>query len=424
MKSMAIGFNWSLFGHIRSIYSDIFSYFNKIIEGHCKFWVFKSFNGLVASGSLISFLLALTWGYLYMFPKFQPVPYSYPVPESGNSVGECNVFEGRWIRDENYPLYNASQCPFAEGGFNCLANGRKDRGYTNWKWKPKNCDIPRFNAREILEKLRGKRVVFVGDSLSRTQWESLICMLMTGVDEKKSVYEVNGNQITKRIRFLGVQFSSFNLRIDFYRSVFLVQPGPVPRHSPKRVKSTLRIDKLDGISKEWIDTDVLIFNSGHWWTRSKLFEMGCYFQVGGSLKLGMPTTTAFRAALDTWASWVETMINTNRTSVFFRTFESSHWSGPKRNSCKVTRQPSSESKVRDRSPISDMIIKVVKTMAVPVTVMHVTPMGAYRGDAHVGTWSDNPSVPDCSHWCLPGVPDTWNEILLSLLLSKNGTLLR
>lgn len=151
---------------------------------------------------------------------------------------------------------------------------------------------------------------------------------------------------------------------------------------------------------------------------------GCYFQVGNSLKLGMPLTTAFGKALDTWASWVETMVNSNRTSVFIRTFESSHWSGKNRNSCKVTQHPSSRTRGRDRSPISDTIIKVVKKMTVPVTLLHVTPMGAFRSDAHVGTWNDNPSVPDCSHWCLPGVPDTWNEILLSFLLSKNGVLLQ
>ena len=23
---------------------------------------------------------------------------------------------------------------------------------------------------------------------------------------------------------------------------------------------------------------------------------------------------------------------------------------------------------------------------------------------------------DCSHWCLPGVPDTWNEMLSALLI--------
>lgn len=410
-------FNWETFCHFGE----------RMMKGHCKFCVFLTFNGLFAFGSFVSFLLAMAFGFVYLFPSFQPVVihgYDYGISESNLSNGTCDVFNGNWIHDESYPLYDASSCPFAERGFNCLANGRKDRVYTKWRWKPKNCDYPMFSARAILEKLRGKRVVFVGDSLSRTQWESLICMLMTGVEDKKSVYEVNGHKISKQIRFLGVRFSSFNVSIDFYRSIFLVQPGLVPRRAPKRVKATLRLDKLDDISKEWIDSDVLIFNSGHWWTRSKLFEMGYYFQVGNSLKLGMPINTAFRRALDTWASWVENMINRNRTSVFFRTFESSHWSGQNRDTCKVTRRPSLKTHGRDRSPISDIIIKVVKKMRVPATVLHVTPMGAFRSDGHVGTWSDNPSVPDCSHWCLPGVPDTWNEILFSYLLSNNGVYLQ
>ncbi|RVW84988.1 Protein trichome berefringence-like 7 [Vitis vinifera] len=43
-------------------------------------------------------------------------------------------------------------------------------------------------------------------------------------------------------------------------------------------------------------------------------------------------------------------------------------------------------------------MKVVENMAVPATVLHVTPMVAFRSDAHVGTNSDTPLVPDCSHW--------------------------
>ncbi|GAU35088.1 hypothetical protein TSUD_70110 [Trifolium subterraneum] len=99
--------------------------------------------------------------------------------------------------------------------------------------------------------------------MSRTQWESLICMLMTGVEDKMSVYEVNQNQITKRIRFLGVRFSAFNFTIEFFRSVFLVQQGQAPEHAPKRVKSTLLLDKLDDISHQWVNSDILIFNTGH-----------------------------------------------------------------------------------------------------------------------------------------------------------------
>lgn len=108
--------------------------------------------------------------------------------------------------------------------------------------------------------------------MSRTQWESLICFLMTGVEDKKGVYEVNGNNITKRIRFLGVRFSSFNFTVEFFRSVFLVQHGWGPKNVPKRVRSTLKLDKLDNISREWINSDVLIFNTGQWWVPGKLFE--------------------------------------------------------------------------------------------------------------------------------------------------------
>lgn len=135
-----------------------------------------------------------------------------------------------------------------------------------------NCEIPKFNVQNVLEMLRSKRVVFVGDSMSRSQWESLICLLMSGVEDKRTVYEMNGNKITKRIRYLGVRFSSFNFTVEFYRSVFLVQEGQMPRHSPKRVKSALKLDELDSISSQWIDSDVLVFNTGHWWVPGKLFE--------------------------------------------------------------------------------------------------------------------------------------------------------
>lgn len=86
----------------------------------------------------------------------------------------------------------------------------------------------------------------------------------------------------------------------------------------------------------------------------------------------------------------------------------------------MTKKPWKRTNGKDRNPISDMIKSIVKNMNVPATVLHVTPMDAYRSDGHVGIWSENPSIPDCSHWCLPGVPDMWNEILFSYLLQKDG----
>ena len=33
--------------------------------------------------------------------------------------------------------------------------------------------------------------------------------------------------------------------------------------------------------------------------------------------------------------------------------------------------------------------------------------------AHIHTTKDGRPVSDCLHWCLPGLPDTWNRILLT-----------
>ena len=87
-----------------------------------------------------------------------------------------------------------------------------------------------------------------------------------------------------------------------------------------------------------------------------------------------------------------------------------------RRICNVTQHPVFETQGRERNIFSDTVFEVVKNMTLPVTVLHTTSLSAFRSDAHVGRWSDKPSVPDCSHWCLPGVPDVWNEILLSYLL--------
>ncbi|CAA6660344.1 unnamed protein product [Spirodela intermedia] len=362
------------------------------VSVHRKVWGSLSAYTVATAFFLISSILAL--GCVLYLSLFRTSIHRGVSPYEliGRTHG-CDVFEGSWIPDSSYPLYNSSTCPFVERGFNCLANGRRDTEYLKWRWKPRQCHVP-----------RGKRVVFVGDSMSRTQWESFICMLMTGVREPKSVYEVKGNKISKRIRFLGVRFHSFNFT-----------QGLPPRHGPKRIQSTLKLDKLDDISEKWVDSDVLVFNSGHWWNPGKLFDSGCYFQVGGSLKLGMPITAAFKMAMETWASWVETMVDTDRTHIFFRTFEPSHWSGPNQEVCELTKQPVTEATGEDRSEFLGIITDVVARMRAPVTILNVTSMGAVRSDAHIGPWGDLRSLLDCSHWCLPGVPDAWNELIFHLL---------
>jgi hypothetical protein len=59
---------------------------------------------------------------------------------------KCDLFEGNWIWDEKYPLYESKDCKFLDFGFRCSENGRPDLFYTKWRWQPKDCNLPRYNA--------------------------------------------------------------------------------------------------------------------------------------------------------------------------------------------------------------------------------------------------------------------------------------
>lgn len=50
----------------------------------------------------------------------------------------------------------------------------------------------RLNGGRLLEMIRGRRLVFVGDSLNRNMWESLVCILKGSVKDKSQVFEAHG----------------------------------------------------------------------------------------------------------------------------------------------------------------------------------------------------------------------------------------
>nr|XP_009774972.1 PREDICTED: protein PMR5-like [Nicotiana sylvestris] len=88
--------------------------------------------------------------------------------------------------DETYPLYQSSSCPAIDVQFNCQLYDRPDTEYLKYRWKLANCELLRFNGLEFLLKMKGKTVMFVGDSLGRDQWESLICLISADVSKTQT----------------------------------------------------------------------------------------------------------------------------------------------------------------------------------------------------------------------------------------------
>ena len=50
-----------------------------------------------------------------------------------------------------------------------------------------------------------------------------------------------------------------------------------------------------------------------------------------------------------------------------------------------------------------------------VKLLDITALSELRDEGHISRYSikATPGVQDCLHWCLPGIPDTWNEILFA-----------
>lgn len=90
---------------------------------------------------------------------------------------KCDIFTGEWIADKSGPAYTDESCNVIESHQNCLRNGRPDSDYLFWRWRPLNCEVPRFNSERFLDLMRNKSWAFVGDSISRNHVQSLLCIL-------------------------------------------------------------------------------------------------------------------------------------------------------------------------------------------------------------------------------------------------------
>ncbi|XP_066345386.1 protein trichome birefringence-like 2 [Miscanthus floridulus] len=345
------------------------------------------------------------------------------------SFAKCDVFSGRWVRDESYGFYPPKSCALIDDDFNCHKNGRPDSDFLRWRWQPHGCDIPRLNAAEFLERLRGQRIIFVGDSLNRNMWESLVCILRRGVRNKRNVYEASGKNQFKTRGYYSFKFREYNCSVDFIRSIFLVKQMICEgRNGTEDAK--LKLDELDATTPAYRTADIVVFNTGHWWTHYKTSRGLNYYQEGNHVYPSLEVLDAYKRALVTWARWVDKNIDPRRTQVVFRGYSLSHFRGGQWNSggrCHMETEPIFNQTYLSEYPEKMVILEqVLRQMKTPVIYLNISALTDYRKDGHPSVYRIRYDTEeermamvkrqDCSHWCLPGVPDTWNELLYASLL--------
>lgn len=346
----------------------------------------------------------------------------------------CDYAAGGWVPDssaESHLRYDHT-CKEIFKGWNCVANGKRNgRTLLRWRWKPAGCELlPRLDPLRFLERHRNTNIGFVGDSLNRNMFVSLVCMLR-GVNGEVRKWRPAGAD-------RGFTFLHYNLTLAYHRTNLLVRYGSwsaSPNGGPLEslgYKQGHRID-VDIADQTWAEApsfhDILIFNTGHWWWSSSKFDPVqapmLFFEKGKPIIPPLLPPEGLDLTLKHMITFVNKAMRPNGLKFFStqspRHFESGDWN--EGGSCQRD-QPLSSEEVKEFFSLdnngTNIEVRLVNQHLMKALeqstfrVLNVTHMSEFRADAHPAT-TGGKKHDDCMHWCLPGPTDAWNDLLAASL---------
>jgi hypothetical protein len=166
--------------------------------------------------------------------------------------------------------------------------------------------------------------------------------------------------------------------------------------------------------------DVLVLNTGHHWNRGKLTANRWIMHVNGKPNEDKKTAEIANAknlAIYSVVKWLDLqLVSHPRLKVFFRTLSPRHFFNGDWNtggSCDNTIPLSNGSDVSQEGA-SDPVIEGALN-GTKIKILDITPLSQLRDEAHMSRYTLRGTLnsSDCLHWCLPGIPDTWNELLVA-----------
>ncbi|KAG8364768.1 hypothetical protein BUALT_Bualt18G0033100 [Buddleja alternifolia] len=213
-----------------------------------------------------------------------------------------------------------------------------------------------------------------------------------------------------------------NLTLMYMRNAFIVDIAQ---------RKSVKVLKLNSISpasaKQWLQSDILIFDTWHWWLHTGRKQPWDMIEDGKVMRKDMNRLEAYEKALRTWSRWVNHNVNTNKVKLFFQGVSPDHWNAsewgkPERQRCGEQGEPlvmEGRGAIGSRNEADIILKKVLKRMKKKKQQVHlldINKLSQYRVDAHPSIYGNPRNIGmDCTHWCLPGVPDAWNQLLYATL---------
>ncbi|XWS44690.1 hypothetical protein CRYUN_Cryun15aG0069400 [Craigia yunnanensis] len=184
----------------------------------------------------------------------------------------CNYAKGRWVADSRLPLYPIG-CKYIQRNWACRLTNRTDFSYEGYRWQSIDCKTLEFEPSDFLKRMQDKTVAFIGDSLSREQFHSMMCML-TGGQENPDVEDVE--DVADKYAFLqflrngaihqhgwAYRFRSTNTTILHSWSARLCDRVPINATDPNTLYA-MHLDRQPAFIRQQIDQlNVLLIIYAH-----------------------------------------------------------------------------------------------------------------------------------------------------------------
>ncbi|KAJ0238699.1 Protein trichome birefringence-like 16 [Hirschfeldia incana] len=340
----------------------------------------------------------------------------------------CNYAKGKWVVDNHRPLYSGSHCKqWLASMWACRLMQRTDFAFERLRWQPKDCSMEEFAGSKFLRRMQNKTLAFVGDSLGRQQFQSMMCMI-TGGKERPDVLDVGPEFgfITPegggRPNGWAYRFPETNTTVLYHWSSTLCDIQPLNISDPL-TEHAMHLDRPPAFLRQYLHKiKVLVMNTGHHWNRGKLNGNRWVMHVNG-----VPNADKKLAALGnaknftihSTVSWVSSQLPRHPgLKAFYRSLSPRHFVGGEWNtggSCNNTTPMSIGKEVLQEESSDYSAGHAVKGTG--VRLLDITALSHIRDEGHISRFSLSASkgVQDCLHWCLPGVPDTWNEMLFAMI---------
>ncbi|KAM7267150.1 hypothetical protein ACFE04_009316 [Oxalis oulophora] len=337
---------------------------------------------------------------------------------------------GHWIRDTEGSQYTNSSCSTIPSSKNCFKQGRLDTDFLNWRWKPDDCHLPRFDAKRFLEIVRNKKLAFIGDSVARNHMESLLCLLS---QEETPTYVYRDSEDRNRIWY----FPNHNFTLTKLWTKFFVESNQRLINNTPSDTYDLYLHKIDtNWATQLPSIDFAVISAAHWYFRPLYLHDGKN-NVTECVYCNEPNITqvdvnyAIRRTLRAALNHVNRCENCNVVTIL-RTFSPSHFENGSWNTgggCNRT-SPSTDDEIDmerwewDIRKIQVEEIERARNQGKMFRVLDVTRAMMMRADGHPGLFWGNKwmkGYSDCVHWCLPGPIDIWSDFLLAVMEEKANT---